>query len=105
MKIVGKKIYDQLTSSSDFLAVMDKRVFPVVGLSNVQTPFAVYRLRQSPVSVDGDEFDVAVFGFFDANKATEAMDFNDKMVAFFKDSDDFVYVSSEIDYMDENQQI
>jgi|SRR5690554_4764211 len=105
MKTVGSIIFAALTNNSDFTAVMSKRLYPVIGLSDVKTPYAVYRIRQMPASMNADEFDVAVFGFFEANKATEAMAFNDKMVEFFKDSNDFFYISSEIDYIDENQQI
>lgn len=105
MKTVGKLIFEKLTANAGFNAVMGSRLYPVIGLSDVKTPFSVYRLRQAPGSLDVDEFDVTVFSFFEANKATEAMDFNDEMVDFFKDSDEFFYVSSEIDYMDENQQV
>lgn len=105
MKIAGKRIFDALTGLTDFTSVMSHRLYPVLAVSNVATPFSVYRLRQYPLSKDGGEFDVVLLSVFDANKATEAMDFNDKMVSSFEALEDFEFVSSEIDYVDENQQI
>lgn len=105
MKTVGQQIFTSLTNNATFTAVMGNRLYPVIALSTAKTPFSVYRLRQTPVSIDGDEFDVTIFSFFDANAASEAMAFNDDMVRFFKNIDLFYYISSEIDYIDENQQI
>lgn len=105
MEEIGKQLFDILTKNVDFKSVMVKRLFPVIAAGDVKTPYSVYRLRQFPQSSDGDVFDISLLSVFAENKATEAMRFNDKIVEFFKNCDEFAFVSSEVDYMDETKQI
>lgn len=105
MESVAKKLFELLTNNGDFTAIMGTRLYPIIAPSTVTAPFSIYRLREVPVSIDGDNYDIWLLSYFELNKATEAMQFNDKIVEFFKDNGQFQFQFSEIDFVDETQQI
>lgn len=105
MKKESERLFQWLTNQDKFSLVMANRLYPVVALGDVPFPFSVYQIRETALSKEGDEHNFLLTCYFNPNQALEAMTFNDGITELIKESDQYEFIMSDIDYLDKNQSI
>ncbi len=96
-------LYSFFTSNIGFTSVMEDKLFPIIAPEETVSPFATYRIGgKEGVSKDADEYNATLFFWFDENQYNEALQFTDQMIELVKASQNLEFVSSSIDYIEEN---
>lgn len=99
----SENIVSFLGSQTPFTSVMATKIFPVVALPGTEAPFATYRINEeTPLTKDGDQSNLTVFFWFGPTKYKDCISFTDAMKEIFKNSSDYEWVSSSVDYIEEN---
>jgi hypothetical protein len=103
MKEVSEYIYSYFSTLPAFTAVMSARLMPVAANAETAYPFSVYNIsRQVGITKECDEFTVVLSGFFKNNEYDEAASFVDAITEAVKNNSKFVWMDSEIGFIQEN---
>lgn len=80
-----------------FTSVLNEELYPYGATEGKTFPIAVYRVQQTPATYDGDQYDIALFLWFenDYDACTELVD---AMTAVFKESGAYDWKLSDVDY-------
>lgn len=101
---VSELIYSFLKDNAVIAAVTTARVFPVVAPEDTDKPFVAYTiLNQEPETLDGEDYEILIRLFFDADQYTECVTFADAVKTEIKNTRHLNWRNSAVDYINEDQ--
>lgn len=98
----SEQLFTFLTTHSDFTDVMGLKVYPIVGLEGAKLPFATYKIQeQQGLSFDGDQVNVQLFLWFNANEYSKCAAFVDKVKPLIENHSNYIWESQTVDYVED----
>lgn len=96
LKSVSEALRTFLLAETAFTDVLNEELYPYLPTEGKVFPLATYRIQQSELSKDGDQFDIALFLWF--NDYNNCADLTDALTEIFKAAEDYDWKLSDLDY-------
>lgn len=103
MEELSLDIVAYLQSQTAVTDIVGADIYAVIAPEHQQFPFVAFTINdQSPATKESDEFNVSIFLWFSENEYTKAMKFTDAVTAVVKNKEDWDWLGSSFQFVEEN---